>query len=238
MLTSRSLLTASLVAGLALYAITPLHAQTPNAGRIVGRVLNAATGELIAGAQVTVLGTSIAAVTTWTGQFNLSGVPAGRWSISVRAIGYTPKTVADLDVLPDAAIPLDVSLGAAILQLEGVTVIAARERGSVNAALDQQRTSSQIVSTVTAEQMTHSPDGDAGETVKRVSGVTVQDGKYVFVRGLGERYSTTSLNNARIPSPEPDRKVVPFDLFPSSLLESITAAKTFTPDQPATSAPP
>ena len=68
--------------------------------------------------------------------------------------------------------------------------------------------------------------------MQRVSGVTVQDGKYVFVRGLGERYTTTSLNGARIPSPEPERKVVPLDLFPSSLLEGITTSKTFTPDQP------
>ena len=226
------MLTASLVAGLALRAMTPLQAQTPNAGRIVGRILNAATGEPIPGAQVTVLGTSIAAVTVWTGQFDLTGVPVGRWSISIRAIGYNPKTVADTDVRPDSTIPLDVSLGAAIVQLEAVTVTAAQERGSVNAALDQQRSSSQIVNAVTAEQMAHSPDGDAGEAVRRVSGVTVQDGKYVFVRGLGERYTTTSLNNARIPSPEPDRKVVPFDLFPSTLLESITTAKTFTPDQP------
>ena len=65
-----------------------------------------------------------------------------------------------------------------------------------------------------------------------MSGVTVQDGKYVFVRGLGERYTTTSLNGARIPSPEPERKVVPLDLFPSSLLEGITTSKTFTPEQP------
>lgn len=231
-MTSRSLLALSMLAVLALRATTPLQAQTPDVGRIVGRIMNATTGEPIPGAQVTVLGTSIATITVWTGQFELTGVPVGRWSISVRAIGYTPKTIADLDVRPDSAIPLDVSLGAAIVQLEGVTVTAAQERGSVNAALDQQRTSSQIVNAVTAEQMSHSPDGDAGEAVRRVSGVTVQDGKYVFVRGLGERYTTTSLNNARIPSPEPDRKVVPFDLFPSSLLESITTAKTFTPEQP------
>ena len=232
MLASRSCLTVVLLAVLALHPTAPLQAQTPTTGRIVGRILNATTGEPIPGAQVTVLGTSIATVTVWTGQFDLAGIPVGRWSITVRAIGYTPKTIADIDVQPDSAYPLDISLGAAIVQLEGVTVTAAQERGSVSAALDQQRTSSQIVNAVTAEQMAHSPDGDAGEAVKRVSGVTVQDGKYVFVRGLGERYTTTSLNNARIPSPEPDRKVVPFDLFPSNLLESITTAKTFTPDQP------
>jgi len=80
--------------------------------------------------------------------------------------------------------------------------------------------------------MSRSPDGDAAEAVKRVSGVTVQDGKYVFVRGLGERYTTTSLNGARVPSPEPERKVVPLDLFPSGLIQTITTAKTFTPDLP------
>lgn len=215
---------------IALFA-SPLTAQAPNVGRVLGRVLNTTTGDPIAGVQVTILGTSIATVSDWSGQYALVGVPIGRWSISIRAIGFTPKTIADIDVRPDATIPLDISLGAAIVQLEGVTVTAAQERGSVSAALDQQRTSSQIVNAVTAEQIAHGPDGDAGEAVRRVSGVTVQDGKYVFVRGLGERYTTTSLNNARIPSPEPDRKVVPFDLFPSSLLESITTAKTFTPDQ-------
>ena len=64
-----------------------------------------------------------------------------------------------------------------------------------------------------------------------MSGVTVQDGKYVFVRGLGERYTTASLNGARVPSPEPEKRVVPLDLFPSGLLQSITTTKTFTPDQ-------
>ena len=79
--------------------------------------------------------------------------------------------------------------------------------------------------------MTRSPDSDAAQAVQRVSGVTVQDGKYVTVRGLGERYTTTSLNGARIPSLEPEKKMVPLDLFPSSLLETITTSKTFTPDQ-------
>ena len=108
---------------------------------------------------------------------------------------------------------------------------AEAERGTVNRALDEQRNATNIVSSITAEQIQKSPDSDAGQAVQRVSGVTVQDGRYVFVRGLGERYTTTSLNGARIPSPEPERKVVPLDLFPASLLEGITTSKTFTPDQ-------
>src|SRR5262249_1522512 len=71
----------------------------------------------------------------------------------------------------------------------------------------------------------------AAQAVQRVSGVTVQDGRYVFVRGLGERYTTASLNGARVPSPEPEKRVVPLDLFPSGLLQTVTTSKTFTPDQ-------
>ena len=115
-------------------------------------------------------------------------------------------------------------------QLTAQMVTAAAERGSVSEALDAQRTATGVVSAVTAEQIAKSPDGDAAAAVKRVSGVTVQDGKYVFVRGLGERYTTSSLNGARVPSPEPEKRVVPLDMFPAGLLQSIKTAKTFTPD--------
>ena len=123
-------------------------------------------------------------------------------------------------------------MAAEAVQLAEISVSAESERGTVNRALEEQRNATSIVSSMTGEQIQRSPDSDAGQAVQRVSGVTVQDGKYVFVRGLGERYTTTSLNGARIPSPEPERKVVPLDLFPSSLLEGITTSKTFTPDQP------
>ncbi|HWK89952.1 MAG TPA: outer membrane beta-barrel protein, partial [Longimicrobium sp.] len=119
---------------------------------------------------------------------------------------------------------------AAAMMLEAVTVAATRERGSVNQALDAQRTATGIVNATTAEQIARSPDANAAQAVQRVSGVTVQDGRYIFVRGLGERYTTTSLNGSRLPSPETDRKVVPFDLFPAGLLQSVTTSKTFTPD--------
>src|SRR5690606_294319 len=126
----------------------------------------------------------------------------------------------------------DVSLEQARIQLSTQLVTATSSRGSVDAALETQQTSSNVVSSVTAEQIARSGDGDAGEAVARVAGVSVQDGKYVYVRGLGDRYTQASLNGARIPSPEPEKKVVPLDLFPAGLLQSITTVKTFTPDQP------
>ncbi len=103
-------------------------------------------------------------------------------------------------------------------------------------ALDEQRTSTGVVNAITAEQIARSPDGDAAQAMQRVSGVTVQDGKFVFVRGLGERYTVTDLNGARLPSPEPERKVVPLDLFPAGCSRPSPPARPSPPTCGATSA--
>jgi TonB-dependent receptor-like protein/carboxypeptidase family protein len=216
---------------LVVFFTSPVIAQT-SPGRIAGRVVDASSGTPIPGAQVTVEGTAISSIADWSGRYALEGVPAGPHVITVRMIGYQHKAVRDVMVEPGAALGLDATLAAAAVEVEAIEVTAEMERGSVAHALNEQRNATGIVSAVTAEQISKSPDSDAGQAVQRVSGVTVQDGRYVFVRGLGERYTTTSLNNARIPSPEPERKVVPLDLFPSGVLQGITTSKTFTPDQP------
>jgi outer membrane receptor protein involved in Fe transport len=226
-LPGRSLLSAFF---LSLLVLAPLAAQ--GTGRIIGRVVDAGQGAPIAGAQVEVVDTSIRAVSALDGRYTLPGVPAGPVSVRVRMIGFGPKTVTGIVVTSGQTVAQDISMAAEAVQLAEISVSAASERGTVNRALEEQRNASNIINAVTAEQIQKSPDSDAGQAVQRVSGVTVQDGKYVFVRGLGERYTTTSLDGARIPSPEPERRVVPLDLFPSSLLEGITTSKTFTPEQP------
>jgi len=200
-------------------------------GRIVGRILDAATGTGLPDVGVQLVGTTIGVVSGIDGRFNLNNVPAGTVTIQVRRIGFRPKTITGLMMPAGGVLEQNVALEEAQIVLQSQVITAAAERGSVNAALDKQRTATGIVNAVTQEQIAKSPDSDAAQAVQRVSGVTVQDGKYVFVRGLGERYTTTSLNGARIPSPEPEKKVVPLDLFPAGLLQTITTSKTFTPDQ-------
>ncbi|MEX0690788.1 MAG: TonB-dependent receptor [Gemmatimonadales bacterium] len=218
-----------LIAALAL----AVPAATQDRGRIVGRVLDATSGQPLAGAHVEVEGSAIATHTALDGRYTLQLVPAGPVTLRVRMIGYAVKMVANVAVPADGAVQQDITLNAQVFQLADIQVVEAiAERGSVAEALDAQRTATNIVSSVTAEQISRSPDSDAGAAVQRVSGVTVQDGRYVFVRGLGERYTTTSLNGSRMPSPEPERRVVPFDLFPANLLEGIETSKTFTADQP------
>ncbi len=209
-----------------------LGAQAPTSGRIVGRVIDAATGAGLADAGIQVVGTTIGASSVVDGRYAIANVPAGTVTLLVRRIGYAPKTVTGLALAAGATLEQDITLAQASVQLTAQVVTAEAERGSVSAALDAQRQSVNVVSSITSEQIARSPDGDAAQAVGRVSGVNVQDGKYVFVRGLGDRYTQASLNGARIPSPEPEKKVVPLDLFPTGLLQAITTVKTFTPDQP------
>lgn len=208
-------------------AAAPLAAQ---AGQITGRVVDAGTGRPVAAARVAVQGLQLAANAGVDGRYTITGVPAGAQALSVSALGYGTKTVTGVQVPAGGAVTQDVSLSAATLLLESVTVTAQAERGSVTQALDEQRTAIGVVNALGAEQIARSPDGDAAQAIRRVSGVTVQEGRYVVVRGLSERYTTAALNGARIPSPEPERRVVPLDLFPAALLQTVSTTKTFSPN--------
>lgn len=202
------------------------------AGRIEGRVIDGESGRALPGAAITLQGLRREAVAGVNGRFILRHVPTGDRAVAVSFLGYATKIVTDLNV--DASRPLwiEISLDPAAVELAAIRVSASRNHGAVAQTVAAQRAAIAVINSIGSEQIGRSPDGDAADAIKRVSGVSVQDGRYVFVRGLGERYTTASLNGARIPSPEPERRVVPLDLFPAGLLETITTSKTFTPDQP------
>jgi outer membrane receptor protein involved in Fe transport len=205
-------------------------AQTQT-GRIVGRVLDAQSGQGLSNAQVQVDSGRIGTISGVDGRFTVVGAPAKAVTLRVRLIGFAPKTITGVMVNAGGTVEQNITLDQSAVRLAAAVVTAQAERGSVSEALNTQRTAIGIVSAVTVEQISRSPDGDAAQAAQRVSGVTVQRGGTVFVRGLGERYTTTQLNGTRVPSPEPEKRTVPLDLFPSSLLETISTAKTFTPDQ-------
>lgn len=206
-------------------------AQSTGTGKIVGRIIDAATGQGLPETQVSVVGPQLGALSGVDGRFTINAVPAGTVTLQVRRIGYASKTVTGILMDAGKTLEQDISLQGAAVSLAATTVTASVERGSVSNALDAQRTAAGVVNSVTAEQIAKSPDGNAAQAVQRVSGVTVQDNKFVFVRGLGERYTTSSLNGARLPSPEPEKRTVPLDMFPAGLVQTITTIKTFTPDQ-------
>jgi len=116
---------------------------------------------------------------------------------------------------------------------ESMQVTAKRiKQGSTKALLDERRSSSEVKDVISSEQISKAGDGDAGAAMRRVTGLTLIGGKSIYVRGLGERYSATTLNGLSVPSPDPARRQVQFDLFPSEVLDSIIVQKSYSPDLP------
>jgi outer membrane receptor protein involved in Fe transport len=118
------------------------------------------------------------------------------------------------------------------VRLDDFTVSAPRIVGNTATLMMARKKSRMVTDVIGAEQMAKQGAGDAAAALKRVTGITVIGGKYVYVRGLGERYSSTTLNGSTLPSPEPERRVVPLDMFPASLLESVVIQKNYSPDLP------
>ncbi|NNL30566.1 MAG: TonB-dependent receptor plug domain-containing protein, partial [Gemmatimonadetes bacterium] len=207
----------------------PLSAQQ---GRITGRVLDAKTALPIASAQVFLEDQSVGTLSSIDGRYVLRDVPVGVQTVIVQMIGYGQKTITGVEVTDGGVAALDISLEGSAVDIAGITVAATVESGSTSALLYERRSEAVVVDAIGSEQISRSPDGDAAAALKRVPGLSVVDGKFAYVRGLGERYSSTTLNGAPLASPMPDRKVVPLDVIPSGLLESIVTAKSYSPDKP------
>jgi outer membrane receptor protein involved in Fe transport len=118
------------------------------------------------------------------------------------------------------------------LELQEFVVTAPYLEGSVAAVAEQQRESFSVTEVLGAEQMASAGDSDAADALQRVTGLTVEGGKYVHVRGLPERYTKTLWNGSELPSPDPNRRVVPLDLFPTDSLKSLEVQKTYSSDLP------
>ena len=221
------------LASLLTLMLVPAALAAQQTGRIVGRIVESGQGAPIAGAQVQITGTDIHTVSAIDGRYTLQNVPVGPVSITARMLGYAPKTVTGLVVTVEGrgraehlAGDVDGAAGGSGGHRRGGEGLA-----QLRARHPEELRSASSTRSAPSRSRSH-PTATPAQAVQRVSGVSVEDGKYVIVRGLGERYTTTALNGATIPSAETDRKVVPLDLFPTNLLEGITTSKTFTPDQP------
>jgi len=225
--------------GVVLFAF-PTSARSQNgnghgdeSGRIVGRVIDAQTAQPLSGVQVYLAGTERGTLTDMNGRYLILRVPSGNHDLVAEMLGFTRKTVTGVAVDGGSTISLDISMETEAIEMEAITVSAAREQGSTAFLMDQRASATAMMDAVGAAEISRSPASDAAEVAQRMTGVTVADGKYVFVRGLGGRYSQTALNGSPLPSPEPEKEVVPLDLFPAGFMESLTTQKTYTPDRPA-----
>ncbi len=160
-------------------------------------------------------------------------VPVGEYNISVLHSDFSTQIKEKVPVIADSTTDQPFEMTPAGLELPEYVVIEPHIAGSLASVVDEQRNTAQVANILGAEQVTRNGDTDAASALRRASGLTLVGGKFIFIRGLGERYSTTLLNGISIPSPDPTRRVVPLDLFPTSVLETLLIQKSYSVDRQA-----
>jgi len=158
----------------------------------------------------------------------------GKYDISVIHPKYIMKVLKDIKVKPEATQQHEAKLVKADIMLEEFVVTAPSVEGSLASSLADLKDSDVLGDAISSEQFSKSGDSSASGALKRVTGITVVDGKFVYIRGLGERYSTILLNDLHIPSPEPTKRVVPLDIFPTSVIQEMSIQKTHSSNLPGT----
>lgn len=203
-------------------------------GKISGKVLNQ-KNEAITGVSVKLVGAPGGVTTDLEGRFTLTLSIGKKYELEFSAVGYAPKTVSDIELTTGQVTELNIILEVSNKNLGSVTVTATRStarRETVNSIIQFQRNTNTVASVISAESIRRSPDKNTGEVLKRIPGTSIQEGKYLVVRGLSDRYNTALLNGIQLSSTEPDRKTFSFDIFPSNMIDNIIINKAFVPEYP------
>jgi hypothetical protein len=207
-----------------------LAAAEVETGALRGVVRNQdANNEPVEGATIRVAGTDLRATSAADGSYSFTAVPAGNQTLEVSREGLTSTKVP---VVVKAGETAEAPIFLTLDQAEVILVFGRPPAGGTVEVLKKQQRSATGGTVMSKDQMTVSAQTTAAGVTKQLPGVTVADNKFVYVRGLGDRYSQTLLNGSYIPSPEPDKRVIPLDLFPANLLDSIVITKTYSPDLP------
>jgi len=202
-------------------------------GKIAGKVLDKQNGETLIGLTVGIEGTTKGVITDVQGAYLISGLAPGKYTLNFRYLGYQTKQVTGVEVKNGQVATLDVQMEASnTQQLNEVVVTASYRNETVGALYAQQKNNISISNGISADQIKKSPDRNTSEVLKRVSGTSIQDNKFVVIRGLSDRYNSTLLNGAVLPSTEPDKKAFSFDIIPSNLIDNIIVSKTASPELP------
>lgn len=202
-------------------------------GTIRGTVFEDATGEPIFSVTVVVTGTTTGTVTDFDGKFDFQVEP-GTYDLTASFVSFQTINITGIEVQAGKVTVIDqIRLKESVEELEAVTITAEVMKNSEEALLTVKRKSANLIDGISSANFRKIGDSDAGEAVKRVTGVSVEGGKYVYVRGLGDRYTKTMLNSADIPGLDPDRNSLQIDIFPTNLIDNMIVFKTALASMPS-----
>jgi outer membrane receptor protein involved in Fe transport len=213
--------------------ILTTFAYAQEKGTIRGTVYDGNTGETLVGVTVVIQNTYIGTATDLDGKFSLD-LESGTYSLQLSFISYQPLVIENIVIKPGSVTVLnDLQLRESSVELEDVVVTASAIRNTEASIQTIKRKSAVMLDGISSAKIELIGDGNAAEAAKRVTGVTVEDGKYVYVRGLGDRYSKTTLNGMDIPGLDPDRNSLQMDIFPTNIIDNMMVSKNFIADLPA-----
>lgn len=199
---------------------------------IEGKVTDAKSGEKLTGVSISIVGEKSITLTNNDGVFILKVDANKKYTIKLTYIGYTSKELNEVEAIANLVNHIDILLAPSAKIENTVIVKSSARKETVNALIAVQKNTPVIAQVISAEAIRRSPDKNTGEILKRVTGTSVQEGKYLVVRGLADRYNQAMLNGILLSSTEPDRKTFSFDIFPAAMIDNIVMNKTFIPELP------
>jgi TonB-dependent receptor len=204
-----------------------------NTGKISGTVSDKKSGETLIGVTIKIANTTTGASTDVEGRYVIAGLAPGKYTIQASYVGYSTKNITEVEVKGSTSTSVNIIMEEANSQnLNEVVITSKASKESVNTLYANQKSSLSISSGISAELIKRSPDKNTSEVLKRVSGASIQDNKFIVVRGLSDRYNSAMLNNAVLPNTEVDKKAFSFDVLPSNLIDAIVVNKTASADIP------
>lgn len=212
------------------FAVLSLNAFSQQ-GKLEGKVTDSKSGNPVIGVSVLTDGLKTGSATDVEGRFMIS-LQAGKYTVRLSSVGYKIKEVTGVEVRSGSVTTLDVILESAAKTETEVVVTSTARKETVAALISLQKNTNTVAQVISAESIRRSPDKNIGEVLKRVPGTSVQEGKYLVVRGLSDRYNQAMLNGILLSSTEPDRKTFSFDIFPSAMIDNIVINKAFVPELP------
>ncbi|ODM52553.1 TonB-dependent receptor [Elizabethkingia meningoseptica] len=208
--------------------------QALGRGRISGRILDE-VGTPVVGAVISINPGGETLVTGNNGDFTIE-LSDGQYTLTIKAKGYSTTILNDVIVKNNETNQIALSInpiGKDEQIIKEVTISAAKKQNTVSGLLAKQKKAAELSDGISAEQIAKTPDNDAGDAIKRITGLSTVDNKFVVVRGMGERWNETALDGVVQPSTDPTRKMFSFDLIPTSVIDNIIVSKTATPDMNA-----
>ncbi|MEP6926317.1 MAG: TonB-dependent receptor [Ginsengibacter sp.] len=199
-------------------------------GKVEGKITDSKTGKAIIGVSITVTGNLRGVATDLEGRFVLTLGASKSYTIRISSVGYQTKEVENVEVASNTLINLDVVLETATKTETEIVVRTTRRQETTAALIAYQKNTNTVAQVISAETIKRSPDKNTSEIMKRIPGTSIQEGKYIIVRGLSDRYNQTMLNGILLGTTEPDRKTFSFDIFPAGMIDNIIVNKAFVPE--------